>query len=508
MKKFYVFALTALAVLAVSCTMNTAPELPGTITKDFTVEAPVSTRTELSGMDIHWSTGDEINVVAKTSGNQYTFTLKEGAGTSSAKFSGSILEEDAAETEFVAVYPNVAIRTASLPVIEFDKTMGRNRTAVKDGFDPGQSVLTAVSDNGSFSFRHGSAYFKIQVSDDNVDSLVLHTSSARFSGRPKYNEDGSYNNVEGAKPDVVLAPASGTLEKGATYYIPVLCKNSTLKVLTLTAYNHNGKSTSFSTEKKSTVKLELGKVYDLGCPDISVEPVVTVLTASVTGVSADAATGLTLADAYSVRNGTDANVTVTFDGTVITAASINGGTVTYSISANTGSARDGWIGLNTEGGAVKKITISQLAAGATEHYVWDFSSAEWQAEFAKYGNANTLITNWNLTYDGLTIVSAAKSKYEATYFQWGGKGSIEDRYMTFTASGAGTLKVTASNTGSSADNERKVAVVVGSSDEVSQAGGSAATSPTVCTFEIAAGTVKIYATKNALRFYKIEFTGK
>ena len=509
MKKIYVFALSALAIIAVSCNKNTFDDAPsGTVVKTFTVEAPANSKTALDGMTIKWSAGDEINVVAATTGNQYTFTLKDGAGSSSATFSGTVLSEDASETSFVAVYPNVSIRPASLPIIEFDSTMGRIRKAVKDGFDPAQSVLTAVLDNGKFSFRHGSAYFKIQVSEENIDSLVLQTSNARFSGRPKYNEDGSYNNIEGAKDDVVLAPASGTLEMGATYFIPVLCKNSTLKVLTLKAYNHNGKSTSFSTEKKSTVKLELGKVYDLGCPDVSVDPVVNVLTSSVTGIPATEATGLTLAGAYSVRNGSDSDVTVTCDGTVITAATIAGGTVTYSISANTGSARDGWIGLQTAGKAVSKITMSQLAAGASEHFVWDFSSDKWQAEFAKYGNVNSDITNWNLTYDHLTIVSSAKSKYNTTFFQWGGKGSTSDRYATFTASGPGTLAVTASNTGSSEDLTRKVTVKVGSGSEVSKEAGTVASNPTVCTFDIAGGVVKIYPTGNALRFYKIEFTGK
>ncbi|MBO6029562.1 MAG: hypothetical protein J6P75_10240, partial [Bacteroidales bacterium] len=82
-------------------------------------------------------------------------------------------------------------------------------------------------------------------------------------------------------------------------------------------------------------------------------------------------------------------------------------------------------------------------------WTWDFSAADWQAEFAKYGASNTDITNWNLTYDNLTLVSTAKSKYNTTFFQWGGKGSLDDRYLKFTAPEQGTLTVWASNTGSS-----------------------------------------------------------
>ncbi|MBO7641048.1 MAG: DUF4957 domain-containing protein [Bacteroidales bacterium] len=146
--------------------------------------------------------------------------------------------------------------------------------------------------------------------------------------------------------------------------------------------------------------------------------------------------------------------------------------------------------------------------GTEETHVltWDFSAADWQAEFAKVGASNTDITGWNLSYDGLTIVSSAKSKYNTTFFQWGGGGSDADRYMTFTAPEQGTLKVWASNTGNNEDLSRLVAVKVGD-DEQTQPGGYASGSGAVeIEFSINAGEVKIYPSGNGLRFYKIEFT--
>ena len=137
---------------------------------------------------------------------------------------------------------------------------------------------------------------------------------------------------------------------------------------------------------------------------------------------------------------------------------------------------------------------------------WDFSASDWQAEFAKLGGANTDITGWNLTYDDLTIVSSAKSKYNTTYFQWGGKGSTSDRYMKFTAPESGTLKVWASNTGSSEDLTRMVTVTVGD-DTQSQPGGTPSNAdPTMVEFSVPAGEVLVYPTGNGLRFYKMEFT--
>ena len=139
-------------------------------------------------------------------------------------------------------------------------------------------------------------------------------------------------------------------------------------------------------------------------------------------------------------------------------------------------------------------------------WTWDFSAADWQEQFATYGAANTDITNWNLTYDNLTIVSTAKSKYNTTFFQWGGKGSTSDRYMKFTAPEQGTLKVWASNTGSSNAADRFVTVNQ-DGEETSIVGGVPSNGdPAVCEFSVKAGDVYIYCTGNALRYYKVEFT--
>ena len=528
MKKIFAISLAALALLVVSCNKEIAPEpvdsnnaveAPVMVEKTFTVSAPENTKTALSGMNILWSADDEINVIAKTSGNQYTFTLSSGAGTAKATFSGAVDAADEGD-EFYAVYPNVAIEasklTAATPLIEFKKTMGRIRLAVKDGFDPKHSVLTAVADgDGNFAFRHGSAYFKIKITDENVDSVIISTSGARFSGRPQYNLDGSYSNIQGAKDDVVLAPESGVLENGATYYIPVLCKNSSIKTLTVKAFNHNGKTSVVSTDKKSSVKLELGKVYDLGAPNINTDPILKLTKTTIDGIAADAATGLNSDGAYTLSNCTDSDVAVTFDGTVVTAASIDGGTVTFSVSANTGDAREGWIGLAVPGGAVQKITVNQLAAGAKEHYLWDFSSTDWQNALADAGSANTDITGWTTTLDGLTWNSASKSKWNKItisevdyyYIQAGGSSKIasNDRVFTFTVNKPGTVTVTSSNTKDEVDDTRFINVL-DSNGTTQHSGGFKTTAPEGVDFTVAAGTVKVFCTGNALRFYKIEFT--
>ena len=166
----------------------------------------------------------------------------------------------------------------------------------------------------------------------------------------------------------------------------------------------------------------------------------------------------------------------------------------YYVDSEKGSAS---IAIQPKGGAGEMVEVT---------WSWDFSAADWQEQFAALGAANTDITNWNLTYDNLTIFSTAKSKYNTTFFQWGGKGSLTDRYLKFTAPEQGTLKVWASNTGSSEDLTRMVTVNQ-NGEETSIAGGVPSNgAPAECEFSVMAGDVYIYASGNALRFYKVEFT--
>jgi len=142
-------------------------------------------------------------------------------------------------------------------------------------------------------------------------------------------------------------------------------------------------------------------------------------------------------------------------------------------------------------------------------YVWDFSAADWQAEFAKLGAANTDIATGDIEYDNLNIHWATKCKYNTTFFQFAGAGVNAssgnlDRYFKFTAPAAGKLTVTASNTGGSEDATRKVYVKVGES-VFEQVGGVASSAPVTLEYDVDAGDVYISTTGNGLRFYKIEF---
>ena len=245
----------------------------------------------------------------------------------------------------------------------------------------------------------------------------------------------------------------------------------------------------------------------LPTPVVKVEPV-TISEGEETAVTASWS-DIPNADSYVVvfnKRAYDPQTECTFTVPAEEVAQLKAGLYTFSVTAQ--PAEDDIYYKKSEAGAASFAIQPKGGGGVEETHVltWDFSAADWQAEFAKLGGANTDITNWNLSYDGLTLVSTAKSKYNTTYFQWGGKGSTADRYAKFTAPEQGTLKVWVSNTGSSEDLTRMVTVNVGG-DEQSVAGGyNVNDGAKEVEFSIPAGEVLVYCTGNALRFYKMEFT--
>ena len=185
-------------------------------------------------------------------------------------------------------------------------------------------------------------------------------------------------------------------------------------------------------------------------------------------------------------------------------ANVKAGEITVTMSGSGGINIYGIRYDATEGSAPAKIDK-----------VWDFSSDAWTSAMTGSGiAANTNDSNWNLEVDGLKVVSGGGSiKWNVSgdvyFWQPGGAGTDAKRYFEFTTDVAGTVTVYSSNTGSSNATDRFVTVKVGDGEEQSLVGGTPSNeAPTMTEFNVGAGNVKIYATGNGLRFYKIEFHSK
>ena len=472
MKKILAFTIAALSLLAVSCNKEVAPESNRLVKKTFTVTAPASTKTELNGLDVFWSEKDTINVIAKGTGNEYPFHIVSGEGTATAKFEGSLNEEDAEETEFYAVYPNIKLFTAlqaGATTLELKKAKDDDENqpaeAVENGFDPALAIMTAVCEDGNFAFRHAVSYLKFTIGNDDIKSIKITSSGgARIFGRAVINiATGAPSAVNGATSStnfINLAPKSGTFVNGSFYLVPFTIKpKNSLGNITLEAVNSAGITSELS-HSFSSVKPEVGGiVYNFGTPvfDFSTDPKLTLNKTSVQ-VEADAATGLTISGAYTIKNCTDADVTVSYDGITVTAASIASGTVTYSVSENTGDDREGWIGLNLAGGEVQKITVNQKkpTTSTGSEFVWNFTT-DYKSDINvsdtqtyKYtAGAVAAVSSWtenNVLYlspNSKAIKSNKKqSSSDKVYYHplsYGGGAA----YLFFNTNKSGTLYVTA-----------------------------------------------------------------
>lgn len=529
MKKIFAFSIAALALLAVSCEKKAVEVIDtpaaATVEKTFTVLAPAETKTALSGTNkVVWSEGDQITVIAKTTGNLATFTLTEGAGTTSAKFSGELAAADAEETEFYSMYPanpylaeEQTAFAANSSTVEFAKPYSDDSqplVAVKDSFDPKFANMTAVLDNGAFTFRHASAYFKITIGEDNIKSIKISASgAARIYGRQVVTiETGAVGTVNGSgssKNFITLAPAEGTFEKGGVYYIPFSIKSgSSFGNITLTATNTSDIESEITTTSLSSKKPGAGLIYNFKTPPFvfSADPELTLKTASIDDVTATAASGLTASGAYVVKNCTDTDVAVTFDGTVVTAASISGGTVTYSVSENTGEARQGWIGLQLAGGEVQKITVNQVAAGTATELVPITAATIWSADnwADMKGKKGTNAVKEDLLFDNIQFVHGGGSgiKFNDTYAQLAGSGSATKCCLQFKVAGAGKVEITCKSGNSS--NDRTLKVAVGSVVTDISAPGASQNTGTVNVS--GAGTVCIYSGGSGINIFTIKWT--
>lgn len=153
--------------------------------------------------------------------------------------------------------------------------------------------------------------------------------------------------------------------------------------------------------------------------DISVENApATIEATDITGVPAAGVTDAT--KTITINNGDGWIASVTPDGTVVTAASIAGNTITYSVSENTGDARDGAISVTlTKGGetdVVKVIKVSQKAAGTSTDVKY-LTNEEIKASIASNSQTKDQYESFSIESASGTWSVNANAKNTITYIQ-------------------------------------------------------------------------------------------
>ena len=152
---------------------------------------------------------------------------------------------------------------------------------------------------------------------------------------------------------------------------------------------------------------------------------ITKLKASITGVAAAGVTNASESGVYSLTNATDGDLTVTPDGTVVTAASASSGSVTYTVANNTGAARNGSITIEVSGGNSIEITVSQLAGSLVSNLT--FTEACGGSGTADDG------ATWTVTSD------AAESTFTADGIHYGTNNATVQYVQLSTSDISGTI---------------------------------------------------------------------
>ena len=271
----------ALALLGIASLVSCQKVMENPVSEGITTfrASMPETRSTLNRPHVNWAAGDRIRVIGYTDAStieQATFTLQSGEGTGSAVF---IIDEGqtmgGSHESYFAFYPSdIAINTGSLPdriEVKSGITSFESQSAVENGFDPSLAIMTAKADaDGRLSFRHGAAYIGVKIPDDGITALAVKFGKNAIQKRPAYSAaDGSIAaNNSGAN----TLKAVGSFEKGSYYYLCAIPNTGNKMNSVTVTYTHNGVEKSVTSTNMADVNLEVGKLYDFGCPPLKTPP--------------------------------------------------------------------------------------------------------------------------------------------------------------------------------------------------------------------------------------------
>lgn len=521
MKKSFIafFALCCVAFISCQKENDVIPgNAPSEAPLTFTVSSP-STKTSLNGLQVNWAAGDQIrvyghNTATDTYTDNATYTISDGIGQASAVFTkDNASEMTGTYDEYYAIYPgNLTISGLPdkmvFPRLNTSPNHLRNQSPSAGQFDPSVGIMTAVYDGDKLLFRHGVAYIKLTIPDDNVTKVDINFTANCLADTPTYTTSTGALNAAGNSSKNVTS-VEGTFTKGQSYYfaaIPRSGYNPTTTVITLT-----GGQTYTTTH--FTKQLVIGEIYDLGTPSKSTKPMIssddieivsTTTSGSITyNVSNPASDGVISA---SVISSTPDNwITV----------STESSSVTFSCSENSSSDnRVASVRLvyTYEGGTKsvsKDITITQLSAATSAltaisaYKKWDVTN-----NFSPLATAKgTSALDETFIDDNLKYICGGKIQFNASYLRFGGTGSASDKCVQFLISGPGTLTVTAKSA-KNTDTSRSVAASQNSNSLGAQT--VSATENTAYSWEITSAnngdTVSVYSGNSGINVYSIEWT--
>lgn len=245
MKKMFVL-WGALALLTAACSNEESQEVSFSPLVLTALQEGETTRTSLSGTEVHWSAGD--NVAAFVSNVAHTSTATDIVSAKSARFTFSDLAADAVVQ--YAVYP-AAAAADRLAGDVVTVTVPTEQTAVAGSFAEGSAVAIAKGGSSTLGFKNVCGFLAFTINADGVQSVHIYanekmTGTAEVnwnSGDPTVSAFGTF-----AYTGVKL---TGPFTKGATYYAAVF--PGTYTGLTLKLTHSDGYVSTYTNSNPLTV---------------------------------------------------------------------------------------------------------------------------------------------------------------------------------------------------------------------------------------------------------------
>ncbi|MCF2560831.1 hypothetical protein I6E23_12840, partial [Prevotella brevis] len=178
-----------------------------------------STRAAISTSDskvINWEEGDKISLLYGSKNKE--FTLTEGAGSTSGKFSGEALESG----PYTAVYPYQS--TASLSGTNVTNvTIPATQTATANSFDKNAALMMAQSDNTTLEFKNAVGYVKVtpKFACSKIELEAAEGSSDILAGKGTLNWNGGNPKINITEETSKTITLNGSIAKDISYYIVV-----------------------------------------------------------------------------------------------------------------------------------------------------------------------------------------------------------------------------------------------------------------------------------------------
>ena len=218
-----------------------------------------STRAAISSTDskvINWEEGDKISLLYGSKNKE--FTLTEGAGSTSGKFSGEALESG----PYTAVYPYQS--TASLSGTNVTNvTIPATQTATANSFDKNAALMMAQSNSTTLEFKNVVGYVKVKpkFACSKIELEAAEGSSDILAGKGTLNWNGGNPKINITEETSKTITLNGSIAKDNSYYI-VVPTGTLNRMWKITFTADDGKKYTRYCSKPLTI--ERNKIINLG----------------------------------------------------------------------------------------------------------------------------------------------------------------------------------------------------------------------------------------------------